>query len=130
MKHEFKCSQCQCDVVHEAEITTGYALDKDENKICFACCAVNDKQSMLTNRNSKRLPLYLSGDKPPFRVTNWPGTLSFRCFTYSEGKHSCYGGYTKRTDVWFHGPDGRVWWGRHIGRNTDIVHCKSTKVRS
>ena len=29
-----------------------------------------------------------------------------------------------RVDVWFFGPDARVWWGRHQGESNEIVHCR------
>lgn len=130
MKHEFICSICKKEKVHESEFTTGYAVDDQENKICFDCCGYEDKAYMILNgRNT----LYLTkgNDLPEgetkARVSNWPGTAKFTVKHGWRGKHNIA---RVRYDVWFDGPDGFVWHGVQYGDNTQICHCKRTKEKS
>jgi len=129
MRHEFTCNQCQREIVHEDSFTTGYALDKDNSKICYDCCAWNDNETMIKEGHSKHLPLYLGKQPVPedgsyrWKISNWPGTLAFYAYCSRNGRHNMAG---TRTDVWFHGPDGFVWHGWQVG-DSSIVHCKRTK---
>ena len=128
-------TKCDCGHTVKSEgITSGYATTRDGEKLCFACCAVNDKETMIKEGHSRGLPLYIAVSeimgavirKKKYEVTNWPGTLRFDVRVYSFGGHNMCG---KRLDVWFNGPDGYEWHGTNYGGNTDIVHCKRTKVK-
>ena len=122
MLHHFHCCECGQDKAHESDVSTGYAITADGHKVCFACCAVRDRQTMIDTGHSKNLPLYLSGKE----VTNWPGTLRFEVFGHRTSRHNVAG---VRQDVWFHGPDGHMWHGVQIGRWTQVCHCRRTKDR-
>jgi len=131
MRRVFECDQCKTTVVHNSTFTTGYGYNAKDEKICFDCCAVNDRHSMIEDGDSKRLPLYLN-KKPisknglfyQWKITNWPGTLVFTAYCSKNGRHNLAG---KRIDVWFRGPDGHVWHGWQVGDSTTIVHCKRTR---
>ena len=113
---------------------TGYAHPSHNSteKICYECCAVQDRELMTHNG---RYTLYLTC--PPggkyrgmvygeVKVTNWPGTLVFRSGAVRVGLHNIAG---KRYDVWFDGPDGYVWHGVTYGDNTQICHVKRTREK-
>jgi len=122
---QFHCDCCEKDKIHtDDSCSTGYATTKDGNKICFDCCSVRDRQVMIDLGNSA---LYLSKDEKGYKVTNWPGTLMFRCTTPRKGKHNIA---RTRYDVWFTGPDGQDWHGVQYGENTQIVHCKRAIKRN
>lgn len=135
----FYCDYCNKEKSHISDFTAGYATDKDNKKICFDCCAIEDKKYMIENGNSKALPLYLFPAKNPpkklcpgetygiWEVSNWPGTLCFKCGAPKKSRHNIAG---SRYDVWFDGPDGFIWHGVNYGKNNQIVHCKRTKEKS
>ena len=124
MRHKFNCDECGEDKVHDSTISTGYGTDADGRKICFDCCAENDRQSMIDNGHSKCLPLYLSNREGKCELTNWPGTLRFSIRAHRRNGHNIAG---FRTDVWFAGPDGHIWHGVQYGGFTQICHCRRTK---
>ena len=115
---------------------TGYGRDNDGKEHCYECCAVNDLKAMI---EAGRATLYLcDGDNPKpsypatkYKVTNWPGTLKFPVRAFKTGGHNMGG---TRIDVWFRGPDEKgemtaIWWGKMIGKFTQICHCRRTKER-
>jgi hypothetical protein len=120
----FDCAKC--GIVKPVQVSggTGYAIQGDGSKVCYDCCAELDKQTLILEGNSDKLPLYLSKDSEGWKVSNWPGTLTFRPGKVQEGKHNIAG---SRTDVWFQGPDGKRWWGVQYGEWTQIIHCKRVK---
>lgn len=120
------CHQCGKTIVKPRNsCTTGYGIDQQGNKVCFACCAVNDKAALLRDGHSKSLPLYLSKGEKGWTVGNWPGSLSFKPFRSSTGNHNIAG---KRHDVWFTvpGDSKRIWHGVQYGQWTQICHCRRT----
>ena len=135
---QFICSQCKrgyfIPKVGES-ISTGYASNDKGDLLCYSCCAENDKKYMIEHG---KIMLYLSDKKiePPtgdkfghtyYEVTNWPGSLKFKTCQFNEGRHNIA---RKRYNVWFNGPDGFVWYGVQYGDNTQICHCKRTKVKA
>jgi hypothetical protein len=128
-----KCHTCHSDIIPSpSEIGTGYAIDKDNNKVCYSCCAEQDKQFM---RDNGKITLYLTCEpahkikEPQGRLTvgtvsNWPGTLKFKCHT-RIGSHNIA---HVRYDCWFIF-EGYYWHGVTYGDNTQICHCKRTKDR-
>ena len=131
------CTRCSKDIFSSPEsISTGYGIDKDNNKICYDCCAELDKEQM---RQDGKITLYLTcepahyervaveGRTRPYRlcagtVSNWCGTLQFKCHTRT-GKHNIAG---VRYDCWFVF-EGYYWHGVTYGDNTQLCHCKRTK---
>ena len=125
-----KCSKCKKEIPKQkaGSCTTGYAKDKDDNIVCYACCAIEDKQYM---KDHKKITLYLT--MPPeglyngkSKVTNWPGSFKVICHGFSKGHHNIAG---VRYDVWFRF-NGYIWWGVQYGDNTQICHCKQTKEKA
>ena len=106
-----------------SDFTTGYGTNSTTGQTaCYKCCAKRDQESMIETGHSKNLPLYYQEDKG--EVTNWCGSLRFGVYHARKGYHNMAGG---RTDIWFTGPDGKVWHGYQLGQYTQIVHCKRTK---
>ena len=132
---EFDCTMCKKHFVHTDNLTTGYGVDKDGNKVCFSCCGYEDKAEMILTgkavlyltKTDEDVPLSSMGLQPlkkRYYVTNWPGTYKTHCTYHKKGRHNMAG---SRYDVWFTGPDGLPWWGVQYGENTQICHCKRIK---
>ena len=117
--HKFHCVKCNQDKEYVSDFTTGYART-DNGKVCFDCCAKQDKEYM---RATGHIDLYLVDDQTLPRVTNWPGTLSIPCTGVKIGNHNIAG---RRYDVWF-AFEGYWWHGVQYGHNTQVCHCKKTK---
>lgn len=109
-----------------ADFTTGYGVDRDGKKICYACCAENDRKQM---RETGRATLYLTSEpnegnlSADHFVSNWPGSLKFRAHYYKVGRHNMTG---RRYDVWFTF-ENQPWHGVQYGDNTQVVHCNRIK---
>lgn len=125
-----KGDKTQCDCGHVAisnGCSTGYGVDNDGKKHCFACCGERDREEMV---KTGKAVLYLSNSAalilgdcvplPKWHVSNWPGTLKLSAYVRT-GRHNIAG---KRYDAWFTGPDGKAWWGVTYGDNTQICHCR------
>jgi hypothetical protein len=118
MKHEFTCSQCKQNKVHESDFTTGYAKDKGNNKICFECCGKNDIEALGNLKPKEKFILYLNTKEKT--LTNWPGTLKINVGYIREGRHNIAG---KRYDTWF--SLGQFnYHAVQYGDNTQIAHIK------
>ena len=106
-----------------SEYTTGYGQDSDGKTWCWDCCARIDRENMET---TGKITLYLSPnpDHPiPWKVTNWPGTLTFPVHSFRVGRHNIA---YRRYDVWFT-VNGHTWHGVQYGDNTQIAHCRRVK---
>ena len=119
----FACSVCRQSLQWDPKsFTTGYATTPNGSKVCYACCAVREEESM---KSTGSACLYLvraknsEGDR--YEATNWPGTLRFKC-AVKHGRHNWAG---SRIDAWFRGPDGKIWHGVNIGDN-EILRCRAT----
>jgi hypothetical protein len=124
MQYVFTCSDCKRKITHTTPHSygaVGYGVFKDGRKVCYDCCAIRDKAEMV---KTGKAVLYLAKGDGWYKVTNWPGTMAYRVFRYSRGKHNIAG---TRIDVWFTGPDGECWWGVVYGRNTMLCHCRRVK---
>lgn len=121
----FHCDHCHQEKKRNDTMPgTGYARYGDEI-ICYDCCAVIDRSTMIEEGNSKKLPLYLTQDEQGnYKVSNWPGTLFFQPNQIIRRPHKRYGFLTLVTFV---GPDGCSWSGKHVGRWTQIIHCYRAK---
>lgn len=119
--HRFVCADCGEEKVHTDSLTTGYGIDREGRKVCYACCAKRDIADM-TARGRAVLYLTVREEKPV--VTNWPGTLRIPVKSRRIGSHNLAG---RREDVWFVGPDGCEWHGVCYGHNTQLCHCRRLK---
>lgn len=127
----FTCAKCGDVRTPDPDcIGAGYGKNDKGEKTCYRCCGKRDRETMIKDGHSKRLPLYYvterteDGHHTPGYVANWPGTLSFGIRYRKTGRHNIAG---TRTDVWFNGPDGHVWHGTQYRENTDVCHAKRTK---
>lgn len=117
------CTGCLKPIERDPNgLGTGYGVLTDdkgtERKVCYACCAVDDKARMTKDG---RITLYLSEKG----ITNWPGSLVFNVMGKNVSKRG--GGFgCQRADAWFIGPDGFVWHAINRGDN-QIVRCKRTR---
>jgi hypothetical protein len=121
-----KITMCDCGhpPTPTSGIGTGYATDNEDKTYCYACCAENDKEFM---RKEGRIYLYVSyKDKKPAQVINWPGTLRIDLKRHKYGKHSAFGVYTTRIDVWFEF-EGEQWYGVAKGCSNDVCRCRKLK---
>jgi hypothetical protein len=118
MKHEFTCSQCCQQIAHEDKFSTGYGIDKDGHKVCFACCGVNDAKELETMPIKGKTILYL--DTKAKTLSNWPGTFKIQLHYIREGRHNIAG---KRYDAWFN-YKGNEFHAVQYGNNTQIAHVK------
>lgn len=136
----FVCYECGEIKPVNPEGGTGYGLDPEDHKICYACCGKKDRERM---ERGKPMCLYLSRNNKSsgsqaqiwdrihhtttadmvWHITNWPGTLDIPIYLVKIGRHNIAG---VRRDVWFHYA-GKDWHGVQYGNNTEIVHCKVVK---
>jgi len=124
----FHCDYCGLNKPTKQSGGTGYATTDQDHLHCFACCGESDREHMETH---DRMTLYLVDGQPgvhptynQYRVTNWPGTLSFQVYPVRHGRHNIAG---SRIDVWFVDHTGRRWWGVQYGEWTQICHCRKLK---
>lgn len=113
-----RCDQCG-NYFMPSKHTTGYAVDKLGNKICFKCCGENDSKELANALIGERFTFYLTNNE----IINWPGTLRIRAH-YIKGSRHNWG--LKRTDVWF-AHKGNNFHGYSIGHMTQILHVKRIK---
>ena len=109
-----KCFICS-NILKTTGIGAGYARDSKNNKICYECCAKEDKKNLLNLPKKEKYMLYLSGDY----VTNWPGTLKFKVRP-KIGRHNIAG---VRRDVWFNIGE-KEFHGTQYGNNSEICYIE------
>lgn len=115
-----ECGTCHSDILpaEKSSLGVGFAVTDDGSKVCYSCCAEQDKIFM---RRSGYVYLYLNEEKKC--LTNWPGSLSINVFQIKKGKHNIA---RIRTDVWFVF-EGFIWHGVQLGYSNEIARCKRTK---
>ena len=112
------CSICN-EGIEKREHSAGYATDSSKRKICYQCCADQDREYMNVH---DRITLYLAKRDDQWHVTNWPGTLAMLALV-NVRRNGHNWGLTRR-DAWFQADDGAWWWGVSYGDWTDLIHCK------
>jgi len=122
----FECTHCKRIKPIQVSGGTGYGINKDNEKVCYVCCA---KQELETMVETGKAVLYFCKDK----VTDWAGELSFKVLEQRTSRWS-KGYYTNgnptiqtRIDYWFRTPDNSLWHGYTIGDFTQVAHCKRIK---
>ena len=112
-----RCFHCEQEISPpgEGHCGTGYARDKDDHVICYACCAWLDVFAMLACKPGERFTgaaLYVtSGDGSAWSVTNWPGTLKMWVTGEGGTSHVPFTFRGKKRRVYFVGPHGSSWSG-------------------
>lgn len=134
----FRCDRCNKIWDNREKSVTGYGRTDTDQIHCFRCCGEEDVKTMT---ETGEIVLYLTFKTEEYKVwsgsqyvtashlipdqlTNWPGSLRFNIVSWSKGDHN-WG--IDRYDLWFKGPDNRVWYGRFQGSWTQLTYCKSTK---
>lgn len=123
------CEQCQqcgrlLPIIPKGKAGgTGYATDSEGRKVCYACCAEQDKTYM---RDHDKTTLYLSKDtSDQWKVTNWPGSLTIKPDYVKRSKGYGFGREYDRHDVWFTFQGDR-WHGINQGDN-QLLRCRKLK---
>lgn len=108
---------CDCGHIAVSDgISTGYGIDKDGKKMCYACCAEYDKETL---RETGKLTGYYSGGV----FSNWPGSLKITPYYSRTSKHN-WGGI--RTDYWLKF-EGYNYHGVQIGKNSEVSTIRRIK---
>ena len=115
----FECSVCKETIMSENRTSSGYAIDKDDNKVCYECCGKSDRKELLNLKPKEKLTLYFSNGQ----VTNWPGSLKIDTDRVKESRHNMGG---IRVDFWFK-LDGMSFHGYQIGHNNQLAHIYKLK---
>lgn len=115
----FKCHQCGGIFASPDTGGTGYAVDREDRLICYACCGLNDAAELRNMKPGDRTVHYLDGRD---MVTNWPGTLQIKPYSVKHGRHNI--GRT-RVDVWFMF-EGKPFHGVNIGDN-QLLRIRAVK---
>lgn len=116
-----KTMETLCDCGHVAVSTgcgTGYGIDEQDKKICYACCADIDKEYL---RKTGKLSGYFNGNE----FLNWPGTFRVKVNYIRKSWHNM-AGRDGRTDFWLMF-EGRRYHGIHIGHSHTCATIKLTK---
>lgn len=102
---------------------TGYGIDDEGRRTCYACCGLNDRAYMTEKGRHDGLYLVKRGNR--YAVVNWPSSLEFAVYHVRKSWHN-FAGKDGRRDCWFNGPDGHVWHFCSIG-NMDLGRARRTK---
>lgn len=131
MKTEFLCSECGLMKVNESEFTTGYGLDKHNHKVCYECCGINDRKSLIELKQGEKTCLYFSKGV----VTNWPSSLVIKPSYTRTGRHNIA---RTKTSFWFSLIEERKegeqtamikhnFYGYQIGHMNEVAHIRKVK---
>jgi len=113
----FQCTKCNRIHLVQTSGGTGYGVYKQNEKVCYSCCAKLELADMLL---TGKATLYFCKDK----VTDWAGKLAFKVLEQRKSNHNMA---RIRYDYWFLVAN-KVWHGYTIGDNTQIAHCKQTSL--
>lgn len=110
------CSICDKPIIVSKD-GQGYGVDDKGNLVCYACCAVQDRDYMLKHGE---ITLYLIKDGDNWVIQNWPGTLVIPALRISEGMHNWA---RVQRHVWFR-YEGHDWHGVQVGDYSEVCRCK------
>lgn len=98
-----------CDCGHTVKsdgLGTGYGINDKNEKICYQCCADQDKAYL---KEHGTLTGYFDGKY----FTNWPGSFKLLAQGIKKSWHN-FAGRDGRTDYWVY-MDGVCYHGVHVG---------------
>lgn len=107
---------CECGhIINEK----GYFIyDENGHTVCIGCSIEIIKEEMI---QEGKYTLYYSKNQ----ISDVTGNLKFETLKKKiSGSHNIA---KRRVDVWFKGPDNKIWWGVQYGVWNEILHCKRTK---
>lgn len=113
----FTCIDCGETKPINKEGGTGYATDKDGNKICYNCCGKRDTFELLQLKPKAKMCLYWNGKE----VINWPGTLRIPVKSHDVWVT----GYKRKTTHVQFQLGGKKFKGLLYGDNTQILHVRT-----
>lgn len=117
----FFCAACGATKPVQTNGGTGYACRDDGALICYACCAITDRENIL--RDGKACLYLTKTDAKHWEVINWPGTLRFAAYHVAPMRHP----WARQARIaYFTGPDGKRWYAKNIG-DSQIAHCRRLK---
>jgi|CXWK01.1.fsa_nt_gi hypothetical protein len=119
MLHEFTCFQCGQNKTHESPVSTGYGRDKNDNKICFDCCGINDAKELTEMPIGAKTVQYWDGKN----IINWPSSLKITPYYTTKGRHNMA---RTREDIYFRF-NGFNFHATQYGNNSQIAHIRKTK---
>lgn len=122
MRDSFQCFQCgETKTPEKDSISTGYGVTKTGDKLCFACCGINDAKELVELKIGEKLTLYL--DTKAQTISNGPGTFKIQLHHIKRGNHNMA---RVRYDFWFK-HDKYFYHGTTFGDGTQIAHIKKLK---
>jgi hypothetical protein len=103
----FFCDSCKQELTKPTDgAGTGYGINGDGKKVCYSCCAEEDKQALRSLKPGQRMSMYFTGKE----VTNWPGSLCIHAGSYKI-KHN----FARTARMVYFTFEGREFYGRNIG---------------
>jgi hypothetical protein len=132
MSEIVKCAICGKEINPADHYpSTGYGKDDSGRIICYEDCAEIERQYM---RDQKRITLYLQKRITLYLKYNgfgvgcyglftWPGIEIARTADYKQSRS--YNGKLYLTVYFIF--EGKRWYGRHYGDDSDLIHCKQLK---
>jgi len=124
MDTTFICHVCKQEKTNISEFTTGYGIDKDNNKVCFECCGKQDEAELRAMKPGDKTILYWN--ESDSELTNWPGTLRIKAYHFTNSLHN-FGGW--KTHIWFR-YEGNDFYAYSIGNRTTIAHVLRIKNKT
>lgn len=121
METTFICHVCKQEKTNTSEFTTGYGVDKDDNKVCFECCGKQDESQLRAMKPGDKTVLYWTEKER--KLSNWPGTLNIKANYFTKSWHN-FGGW--KTHIWFNF-EGNNFYAYSIGDRTQIAHVRRVK---
>lgn len=129
MDKHFWCAMCDERKWCQRDGGTGYASRADGTRICYDCCAIDDKAWMVTGQP---IVLYLSkrakdsDGRIHWQVQNWPASLTIHPRMVKRSEMRGFGWRPiPRYDVWFKHA-GHCWHGVNQG-DSQILRCRVIK---
>lgn len=119
------CHVCGKEIISDG-IGTGYGINKDNNKVCYSCCGLQDEKQLIENGS---LCGYFHKDREDGRMyfTNWPGTLKIHVY-YTKYSYHNFAGINGRVDFWFTYKNMNFWGYCISPKYNEIAHVKKSKV--
>ncbi len=110
----FRCSQCHIVSplnTSGSGASTGYAVTRDNEFLCYPCADTNQRKSLITGRNG---PIYAYVNQNASHVTTWSGGKLGSIVGYGESAAGWAGSTIARFRV--RDVHGQWWQGRGAGR--------------
>jgi len=98
-KEKVYCAACGAECISKYEFTTGYGIDKQNRKICYACCAKIDLADMREHGNTCLYLSYETLTQAEYDVSNLVARRDCFVLDYPSWRHGCKTFYAKNAKV-------------------------------